>query len=58
MLSNLPGILGSLIVFVSSLVALEKIRTKEICRRREERLRAWILKVSRRSRLIHPKGEA
>jgi hypothetical protein len=44
MLADLPGILGALIVFVGSLVALEKIRNREICRRREERLRAWILK--------------
>ena len=42
----LAGILVSLIVFVGSLVALEKIRNREICRRREERLRAWILKRS------------
>lgn len=43
MIRDLPGILGSLVIFVSSMLALAEIRIRELARRREERLLAWIM---------------
>lgn len=43
-MGDLPGIIGSLIVFGGSLIALSEIRIREVRRLREERWREWVMK--------------